>query len=224
MSKRFVISLGGSVLVSPSPNLEYIKALSTILLALRDEGFELGVVVGGGQLARDYIRLAREFGADEEFCDRIGIATTRMNAMLLLAALGEGAVGVAEDFDFHKTDRDKILVMGGLKPGQTTDAVAAELAARRNADLLINATNVDGVYDKDPKLNKDAKRFDRLSFDELLKIVSKEHVAGHKTVLDPLAASIIRDKKIKLIVLDGRIPENIEKAVRGEKVKGTLVS
>ncbi len=222
MSRRIVISLGGSVMASPSPNTEYIKALSKILLGLRAEGFELCVVVGGGQMARDYIRFAREFGADEELCDQVGIAATRLNASLLLAALGDGAVGVAEDLDFYKAG--KILVMGGLKPGQTTDAVAAALAAKRKADLLINATNVDGVYDKDPKTNKDAKKFDKLSFDELLRIVSKEHVAGHKTVLDPTAAGIIRDKKIKLLVLDGRIPENIEKAVRGEKVSGTLVS
>lgn len=210
------------MLASPTPRLEYIKAFSNLLVALQREGYKLLVVVGGGKIARDYIAYVRELEAGEQLCDEVGIAATRMNAMLLCAALGENASGVARNFE-GACESEKIFVMGGLKPGQTTDAVAAELAARCKADLLLDVTDVDGIYDSDPKKTPGAKKFDSLSYEELLKLVSDEHTAGVSTIIDPTAAKIIRDKKIKTIVLNGRKLENIKKAIKSEEPIGTTI-
>jgi uridylate kinase len=220
---KVVISIGGSILASPTPNLDYIKSFSNLLIKLHKEGYKLMVVVGGGRIAKDYISSARELGASEEYCDEIGIRATRMNAMLLTIALGEYASKtIPEDFE-TACRSSKIFLMGGIEPGQTTDAVAAKLAVECDAELLINATNVDGIYDSDPKENPSAKRYATLTSEQLLKIVGEEHRAGLTVIIDPVAAKVIHKNKIKTIVVDGRKLENIENAIKGKKHGGTVV-
>ncbi len=228
---KIVISMGGSILASPSPNVGIIKDFAKLLIDYHNRGHRLFVVVGGGQLARDYIRVAKELGADEQYCDEIGIRATRMNAMLLTAALGDRgllnvASGPGEDFE-SKDDSGGgigIFVMGGVKPGQTTDAVAAKLASKVKADLLINATNVDGVYDSDPNENPDAKKFDTLTYDGLLEIVGEKHRAGVNTVIDPIAARVIKENEIRTVILNGKRLENVKNAIDGGFHGGTVVT
>ena len=220
---KVVISMGGSILASPAPNIELIRDFAELLVSLKDEGRSIKVVVGGGKLAREYISAVKELGADWKLSDRVGIAATRMNAMLLCSALGEHASEeVPEDTEIE-CESEKILVMGGVKPGQTTDAVAAELAVRCNADLLLIGTNVDGVYDSDPKKDPNAKKISSMNTSELLEIVGEAHSPGMKTVIDPVAAVKIHGSGIKTIVVDGRRLENIGNAIRGKEHGGTDV-
>jgi uridylate kinase len=220
--EKVVISIGGSILASPRPNISYIKDFTKMLRGLRDEGILPMVVVGGGKVARDYIEKARHLGASDEFCDLMGILVTRLNAMLLSAALGEDALGKVPEEPVEYSG-DKILVMGGVKPGQTTDAVSAQLAVMNKAALLVNATNVDGVYDSDPRENPRAKRFDRLTFPELMNIVDSDHKAGMSAVFDPLAAGIVYQSKIRTLIVYGGEVENIKNAITGARFKGTTV-
>ncbi len=218
---KVVISMGGSILASPSPNIELIRAFADMLTSLADEGHNIKVVVGGGKLARDYISAAGELGADWKSSDRMGIAATRMNAMLLCSALGMHAQeGVPVDTEVD-CESEKILVMGGVKPGQTTDAVAAERAVRCNTDMLIVGTNVDGVYDGDPNKDPNSKKIDTMTTGELLEIVGEAHSPGMKTVIDPIAAAKIHESGIRTIVVNGRRLENIENAIRAKEHGGT---
>ncbi len=220
--KKVVISIGGSVLASPTPDIEYINAFADLLIEFKETGYQLFVVVGGGKLAREYIEYARKIGGSEEFCDELGILATKMNALLLKAALRDHSTEVASSYE-GACASEKILLMGGLKPGQTTDAVAAGLAALCKADLFVNATNVDGVYDSDPRENPVAKMYESMSYDELLKIVSGGHTAGINAVVDPSAASLIRAKKIRTIVLNGRDLDNLRMGIEGGNFKGTTI-
>ncbi|MCL7413753.1 MAG: UMP kinase [ANME-2 cluster archaeon] len=185
------------------------------------------VIVGGGRVAREYINTARVLGANHVECDIIGIDITRINARLLISALGgrayiEPATSYPEAAKAALTG--KIVVMGGLIPGQTTDAVSAVLAEYVDADLLINATSVDGVYSADPKTNKDATKFDTMTPAQLVDVVMKiDMVAGSNSPLDPLAAKIIQRCGIRTIVIDGREPDNIIEAAAGRH-SGTLIS
>ncbi len=221
---KIVVSVGGSVLVnamSPEKFRSYAAALKDI--AKNNAVF---IVTGGGKAARNYIGVARELGADEATSDIIGIEVTRLNARLLIAALGDDA--------YYEPPRDykeaknaslsgKIVIMGGVTPGQTTDAVSAVLAEYIGADLLINATSTDGVYTSDPKKNRDAKKFDSMTPQQLIEIVMKtEMVAGANSPVDLLAAKIIERSNIKTIVLNGEDPQSIVEAVRG-KHKGTVI-
>jgi uridylate kinase len=222
--KRIVISLGGSVLV-PSLEENHIREYATIL---RDLGKEhrISVVVGGGGEARRYIGVARELGIDESTADELGILVTRLNAALLAGTLGEAAYPkIAESYrdaaGFGETG--KIVVMGGVIPGQTTDAVAALLAERIRADLIINWTSVDGIYSADPRKHPGAVRHSVLTPGELQAIIREDRLeAGSNTVFDTLAAKIVGRSGIPLVVLDGRKPGDPRKAIRGKR--GTLVS
>ncbi len=220
-----MISLGGSIFSrEEGVDIEYVKEFSNAILELAESN-ELFIVAGGGKTARRFINAGRNLGANEDLLDRLGIMATRLNALVVSAALGERGLDFVPE-RVEGTDDigpDKIFVMGGTVPGHTTDAVSAMLAAHVNANLFINATNVDGVYEHDPRKNPRAKRFEKLTYDELLKIVkTDEYQAGTSTVIDPKAAKIIHENSIKTIILDGRKVENIVDAVKGE-VRGTTV-
>ncbi len=218
---KVVLSLGGSVFSGETGKIrEFAKAIETI-----SQENQVFVVVGGGKVAREYIQRARELGATETFCDYIGIAATRMNAMLLISALPSAAKKAPEDFieAENLSKLYKVVVMGGTFPGHTTDATAALLAEFVKADIFINATNVDGVYSADPKTDPNAVKYDRLSPQQLIEIVGKNSAkAGTNVVIDLLAAKIIERSRIKTYVILGT-PENILKAVRGEAV-GTVIA
>ncbi len=220
-----VISIGGSVIL-PDLDTARIKKFADMLVSLRKKKIKAYVVVGGGKGARDYIQVARNLGANDAECDEVGIAFTRLNARLLIAALGDNAQREpALSLEEAGRIRDgRVIVMGGTHIGHTTDAVAALLAEYLRSDLLIIATNVDGVYSEDPKKNPKAKKFSKISASELVKIVmSNVMKAGSAGVVDPLAAKIIERSGIKTIVVNGNNPAEIESACSGSH-DGTVIN
>jgi uridylate kinase len=224
--KTVVISLGGSILI-PSLEKNKIRKYVPVLEEIASH-HRLFVVVGGGGEARRYITIARRLGIDEGTSDEIGILVTRLNANLLIAALRDAAYPkVAESHAEAKkfAESKKIVIMGGITPGQTTDAVAAVLAERVGASVFINVTSVDGIYSADPKKDKTAKRYDTLSPQQLLDIVGVTALtAGSNTVLDIVAARIVGRSHIPLVVLDGSDPENLSRAIFTGKFTGSVVS
>ena len=224
--KQVVVSLGGSILI---PSLEdhtitgYVPVLKKIAKRCR-----LFVVVGGGGEARRYIGVMRELGIDEGTSDEVGILITRLNATMLIAALGNDAYPkVAESHAEAKkfAETGKIVVMGGITPGQTTDAVAAVLAERVGASVFVNATSVDGIYSADPRKDPKAARYETLTPKQLLEIVGGNALgAGSNTVLDIVAARVVERSNIPLVVLDGRNPKDLADAILKGKFRGTIVS
>jgi uridylate kinase len=219
---KVVISLGGIFF----EDAESIKKVAEVLEELA-KSCNLYVVTGGGVIARECIKIARDLGANEAICDYIGIALTRVNAKLLISALRNAHPEPFSDYKEvaeAKAVKAKIAVMGGVSPGYTTDAVAAILAEYVNADLLINVTSVDGVYDADPRMYPDAKKYDKLTAKELVALTAKEELkAGSRIVIDPVAAKIIERSGIKTVVIDGSNPWNILDAVHG-KHRGTEIT
>jgi uridylate kinase len=121
-------------------------------------------------------------------------------------------------------ENGRVVVMGGLKPGMTTDTVAALLAERVRADLLVKATDQDGIYSRDPRRFPDARKLDSLSFEDLSKLFEVDrYVAGIHQIVDPKAVRILRRRKLKTVVVNGFRPENVLLAVKGERV-GTVIS
>ncbi len=151
---------------------------------------------------------------------------TRLNAKLLITALKDAYLEPFHDYKDAAAVQEgkKIAVMGGVSPGHTTDAVAAILAEYVYADRLIVVTSVDGVYDADPHVYPDAKKYDRLTAKELVALTMKEVLkAGSRIVIDPVAAKIIERSGIETIVIDGRNPRNITGAVHGDH-HGTVIT
>ncbi|WP_254864291.1 UMP kinase [Halovivax gelatinilyticus] len=223
---KVVVSIGGSVLL-PEPGSERVSAHAAVVEDLVAEGCRVGCVVGGGGVAREYIGAARDLGANEIELDQIGIDVTRLNARLLIAALSEESVTApAHDYEGagEALRRGNLAVMGGVAPAQTTDAVSAALAEYVDADLLVYATSVPGVYSDDPNETDDATRFEELSATDLVDVIADlEMTAGASAPVDLLAAKIIQRSGMRTIVIDGTDPDRIARAVRSGSHEGTDV-
>ena len=223
---RVVVCIGGSVL-APELDPRRVEGHAAVIEGLAAEGCSVAAVVGGGGVARDYIGAARDLGANEVQLDQIGIDVTRINARLLIAALGAAAdPKVAHDYEDagDAIRRGDVSVMGGVMPGQTTDAVAAALAEYAGADLLVYATSVDGVYSADPDADADAEKYDRLTPEELVDVIAPmSRGAGASAPVDLLAAKLIERSGMRTIVLDGTDPDRIGAAVRRGDHGGTDV-
>ena len=225
-SMRLVLRIGGSVIASPV-NPALISKYTNLLKDLKKQGHEIAVVVGGGAMAREFINLAKDLGLDERAQDEAAISVSRIFAQLFLQKLGElGCEAVSLTIENAvKCLRDgKIAVMGGLRPGMTTDTVAALIVKQVNAEVFIKATDQEGVYDKDPRKHVDAVKLEQLSFEDLSRVFAEnKHKAGIHQILDPEAVKILKKERVKVIVVNGFKPENVLAVVKGEKV-GTLIA
>ncbi|MCZ2855945.1 MAG: UMP kinase [Candidatus Bathyarchaeota archaeon] len=222
---KLVLRIGGSVVASPfDPAL--LSGYADLLMKLKQEGHVVAVVVGGGSLAREMIKVAKEMKLKEPKQDEVAISVSRLVAQLLLMKLGEAGarkvpVSIKEAADFVKNG--KVVVMGGLKPGMTTDAVAALLVERIGANLLVKATDQDGIFTRDPRKHRNARKLDMIDLDDLTRFLeSEKHEAGIHQVLDPEAIRILKKRKTRTVVLNGFNPNNVLLAVKGKKI-GTLI-
>ena len=194
---------------------------------LHDLGVRVAIVVGGG----NFWRGRTGYGMDRATADYMGMLATTINALALQDSIEQRGLSVrvqspiemreiCEPYIRRKavTHLDKgyvvIFAAGTGSPFFSTDTAASLRAAEINADIILSAKNIDGVYDSDPKVNKDAKKFDELSF---IDIIDKD-----LKVMDVTAASMCMDNKIPILVFALMPPENIIKAVCGEKI-GTII-
>lgn len=221
---KAVVKLGGFAFpVEPKQSLvaEYVKLFKELV-----GEYHLVVVTGGGPIARTYIKAARDMDVSESLCDHLGILVTRLNARLLVDGLGEYAfpeIPVNIDELKHYFASGKIVAMGGLTPGHSTNAVAAIAAETTGADLIVNATDVEGVYTADPSKDPKAKKLDEVTLRQLTEILAKVDIsAGEYDLMDPVALRIIQRSRIATVIVDGRNPQNVTRALRNEKT-GTRV-
>jgi len=223
---KLVLRIGGSVVASPiNPKLilEYVE----LLRKLKRQGHEIVVVIGGGSLARKFITIAKKLGLKERDQDEVAITVSRLFAQLFvkkLRALSCQNIPTTTVQATRSLKDGKIVIMGGLKPGITTDTVAALVAEKIGADMLVKATDQEGVYDKDPRKHKDAVKLDNLSFEDLTRIFELDkHEAGIHQILDPEAVKILKRSHVKVVIVDGFNPNNVLLAVKGKRI-GTLIS
>ncbi|MBI2078764.1 MAG: UMP kinase [Euryarchaeota archaeon] len=224
-----VISIGGSIVAPPNLDTTYIDSLARLLVDLAKDR-KLFCVTGGGWIARQYIEAGRSFGADEEELDLIGIAATRINAQLLIAALSKYTeVPVrplaSVDATVESAEGYRIAVMGGTYPGHSTDYVGVELAVKAGAKRFVNATNVDGVYSADPNVVATAEMYKDITVDALIKMMGVEwKMAGTKAVIDGPALKLIREKRVPTFVVNGRNLPELSKALQGQEFHGTRIT
>jgi len=221
---RIVIKVGGSA-IAPSLEAKRFSDYAKVIRSLAKDHTVL-VVVGGGTPARQYINVTKELKASNALRDLIGIGVSRLNARLLISAMNDAAYPEPPR-DYQEANlamySGKIVIMGGVQPGQTTDAVAAILAEYVHADLLIRTTSVDGVYTADPKVDKNARKIEHMTPQELLELVATmEMTAGANNIFDMLGAQIVKRSHIPMVVINGQDPNNITAAVNGEKI-GTII-
>ena len=228
--KRILLKLSGEVLAGEQKvglNFDTVNSICAAVKQVVDLGVQVAVVVGGGNFFR-----GRSSGSmDHTRADHMGMLATVMNSLALADGLEQLGVPVrvqtaitmqqiAEPYIRNRAvrhlEKGRVVIFGcGTgNPFFTTDTAAALRAAEIDADVMFKASNVDGIFDKDPHKYPDAKKYDPLSFTDIL--------AHDLRVMDGTAASLCRDNKLPILVFNLENPENIVKAVQGENI-GTIV-
>ncbi len=232
---RIVIKIGGHLL-STTEDFKYILSLISNVVKVTEESGrpKIVFVVGGGVQAREMQEKARELGLSNTVVDEVGILVSRINAYILSNAakdtLKEQGLKVRtkiicsiEEFlkDMEIYD---VFFAGGFIPGQSTDAVASLLAEAMKADVLMFLTDVDGIYDKDPKKHTDAKLLKTIKVSDLIsKVLTEKMTPGVYKPIDIQALKMIERSNVKCIVINGRAKENILNALKGLSYRGTEI-
>lgn len=214
---KVVLILGGSLLTKEL-NKKNFEKYARVLRKIKEKCERLIVICGGGKVCREYQNVAKSFNPSLTFLDRIGIVATHLNALTLISALGEDAYqNVVENIEeIENIPKEKIIVCGGIEPGHSTDFDGALFAEAVKADLLIKATNVDGVYTSDPRTDKNAKKIRKLSYKEFESIILKnKQEPGKYDLFDLSALKIVERSRIKLIILNGEDEKEILRGIEG---------
>ena len=218
-----VISIGGSVVLSEDLDKSFFKDFSSMIKDF-SRFFKIFIVVGGGKIARHYISFGRSLNFDEKKLDEIGIDVTRINAKILAKILGLKQKNMPNTTDEALDIDASVVVMGGTIPGHSTDFVGAELAMKTNASKYIIATNVDGVYDKDPNKFDDAVQLKNINISDLIEEYGTDwKSAGKNIVIDGPALSIIDKANIKTFVLNGKKINEIRNVLNDKEFNGTVI-
>jgi uridylate kinase len=230
--RRILLKLSGEALMGEADygiDPKVIGRLADEIIEVQQAGVQIGVVIGGGNIFRGAGLAAA--GMDRVTGDHMGMLATVMNALAMQDAIekrgGYARVmsaiqihDVAEDFIRRRAIRHiekgriALFAAGTGNPFFTTDSAAALRAVEMNVDLLLKATKVDGVYNVDPAKHPDAKRFEQLSYDEVIE--------RKLAVMDTAAIALCRDHGMPLRIYDMTVPGNLMRIMRGETV-GTLV-
>jgi len=223
MVAPIVISLGGSAFVKETIDTAFLEKFVKIVKGLAKKG-KVFVYVGGGKTARTYQEALAKLGGTADDRDWLGIYATRLNAHLLRFVLGDICEEqIIESPKLPIKSNKHILLAGGWKPGWSTDYDAVLLAENVGARTIVNLTNVDYVYDSDPRANPTAKSFEKLDWTEYKKIIGGKWTPGLHTPFDPLAAKEAEKAKLKVIILNGSDLENFEHYLGGKAFKGTVL-
>ncbi|MCL4307838.1 MAG: UMP kinase [Candidatus Thermoplasmatota archaeon] len=222
-----VLSVGGSVFRTGEDDVAYLGRLADLMRRV-GRRHPLAVTVGGGRTAREYIGIGRELGLTEIELDEIGIDVTRLHARLLAGRIGSPTPShppttLAEAV--LELRHGSPVVLGGTEPGHTTDGVAALLAVRLRAERFVNATNVDALYDRDPKLDPKAAPIRRIPWPKFRALVHERSgaQAGQQFLFDRLGADQLARIRIPTAIVFGRDLPNLEKALLGRPFLGTEI-
>jgi uridylate kinase len=219
-----VLSLGGSLVCPNEIDVLFLKKFRNFILKWIKKGKKFVIFVGGGKIARKYQNAAKEFKVENKELDWVGISATLLNAQLVKSIFGNFAFErILTDPTKKIKTKKKIIVFGGWKPGWSTDYDSVLAAKNFGAKRIINLSDVDFIYDKNPKKFKDAKPLEKISFDELFKLIGRKWTPGANVPFDPEAAKLAKKEKIKVIFLNGKNFKNLEKVFLGKKFKGTII-
>jgi uridylate kinase len=222
--KKVVIKLSGSIFGSTAKS-KTIKEYGVMISEL-DKHVQPIVIAGGGNIARHYIDLARELGSDEASLDLLGIEVSRLNAKLLLHSVPSCVypkVPVNLEEVSIAAEIGQPVVLGGLHPGQSTNATSALVAEKVKAQIFVNATDVNGIYDSDPNINRHAKVFKRVNVNKCLEVLGKNSsMAGKYDLMDMVALKIIERSRIPTVILRANII-NIIKVIETDTRIGTRI-
>jgi len=225
-NKVIVISLGGSLIFPPEGiDWKFLKKFKNLILKFIKQNNRFIIISGGGSICRQYQDAVLKIGViEKDDRDWIGIHSTRLNGHLLRTIFRKYAHPRINKNPYQKFDfREKILIGAGWKPGFSTDLDAVILAKEYDAKTLINLSNIDFVYTKDPKKFPNAKKIKEIQWKDFRKIVGDKWDPGLNAPFDPVASKMAEELKMEVVIMNGKKLKNLESYLTHKKFLGTVI-
>ncbi len=226
---KIVISVGGSLVVpNGGINTDFLTKLNNFVREqlAKNPNRQFFLVIGGGATTRHYQHAAKEVIGHiaSEDVDWLGIHVTRLNAHMVRTIFRDIAHPVIiENYEIIRKAPEPVVVAAGWKPGWSTDYDSVLLCEDYGVKTVINLSNIDKAYDKDPNQFPDARPIDKISWAEFRKIVGDEWTPGMNTPFDPIAAKKAEELGVKVVIMNGNNFENLENYIDGHDFVGTVI-
>lgn len=226
--RTLVMSLGGSLVVPKGGiDTEFLKEFKALIEKHLSKGWRFVLVVGGGKTAREYIDAAKDVGEiTKDDQDWLGIHSSRLNGHLIRTVFRNIAHPVMFT-DPNAVPKDgwegDIVVAAGWRPGWSTDYVATRVANQIEADVVVNLSNTDTLYDKDPNKFDDATPIYDINWPDFRKIVGEDWDPGMSAPFDPVASKLAHESGLRVALMNGKNFENLDKLLSGEEFLGTVI-
>ncbi len=225
-NKTIIISIGGSLIVPDGIDTVFLKKLRALLVSHMKKGARFVVIAGGGKTCRRYNAAAESVvRVSKEDLDWLGIHTTRLNAHLLRTIFkGWAHAEIVKDPHRPARFKEPMLVTAGWKPGCSTDYDAVLFAKNHGAKTLVNLSNIDYVYTKDPKKFPDAKPIHEITWKKFRRLLPKKWDPGLNAPFDPIAAAAAQKADMTVAIMNGAHMQNLENFLVDKPFTGTIVT
>lgn len=210
-------------------NVGFLKKFKQLIEKFSRENYQFLIITGGGKTSRRYSSAAKALGElNHGDLDWLGIHATRLNAHLVRTILSKLArpriITNPNNVEELKNHHHKVIVAAGYQPGWSTDYVAVLLAREYGIKKILNLSNIDYVYDKDPKKHQRAKKIEQISWKDFRKIVGHKWDPGLNMPFDPVAAKLAEKLGLQVVIMNGQNFKNLENFLSAKKFKGTLIA
>jgi len=224
--ETIVISLGGSLIAPDKPDSEFLSKFKQFVETNLNHNKKFILICGGGKTCRYYQEAAQKVSnINHDNLDWIGIYATKINAILVKSIFSDVAhENIIDNPTKEITFDEQILVASGWKPGFSSDFDAVLLAEKFNAKKIINLSNIDYAYDKDPRKFEDAKPIHEISWQDFLKLIPSEWKPGLNSPFDPVASRKAQELNIEVAILNGKNIENLQNYIENKEFVGTKIN
>lgn len=225
-NNKFVVSLGGSLIVPEEIDTTFLQKFHRTIITQLSKNHSFFIVTGGGKLARRYQQAAKDISTlTRDDLDWLGIHATHLNAHLIRTIFRDYAhPKILTHPRVKESASEKIIVGAGWRPGWSTDYMAVQFAHRYGADTVINLSNIDYVFDKDPSQYPDARPIKQITWTDFRKIVGDTWDPGLNVPFDPIASKLAHRWSIKVVILNGHKLDNFESFLENKPFLGTTIS
>jgi uridylate kinase len=224
--ERVVVSVGGSLIVPDQIDTDFLTRFKALILEKVQRGFTFSIIAGGGKIARRYQDAAGAVTPlTPQDIDWIGIHATRLNAQLLRNIfVGYAHPQVVKNPTIDIDAEEPIIMSAGWQPGFSTDYCAVLMAKNLGATRLVNLSNIDYVYDTDPRKNPKAKKIEKISWSEFRKIIPEKWDPGLSSPFDPIAAKEAETIGLEVAIINGAKLEEFSNYLDDKPFVGTIIS
>lgn len=224
--ERIVVSVGGSLIVPDGIDIDFLKHFKALILEKVRRGFTFSIIAGGGKTARRYQDAANAVTPlSPHDLDWIGIHSTRLNAQLLRNIfVGYAHSQIIKNPTIDVETEEPITIAAGWQPGWSTDYCAVLMAKNIGAQCLVNLSNIDYVYDADPRKNPDAKKIENIAWPEFRELIPKEWDPGLSSPFDPVAAKEAESLGLEVAIINGAKLDEFSNYLDGKPFIGTVIA